>query len=89
MQLFVRNRRPTASLSTPLYLSVSAIRESSLGEYLSDIEKDLSVSAIRESSFGEYLSDIEKVATGDRPPRVANKGAVGKNFDAQRPTFKR
>ena len=38
MQLFVRNRRPTASLSTPLYLSVSAIREPSLGEYLSDIE---------------------------------------------------
>jgi hypothetical protein len=39
MQLFVRNRRPTASLSTPLYLSVSATREPSLGEYLSDIEK--------------------------------------------------
>jgi hypothetical protein len=68
MQLFVRNRRPTASLSTPLYLSFSAIRESSLGE---------------------YLSDIEKVATADSPPRVANKGAVGKNFNAQRPTFKR
>jgi hypothetical protein len=38
MQLFVRNRRPTASLSTSLYLSVSAIREPSLGEYLWDIE---------------------------------------------------
>ena len=54
MQLFVRNRRPTASLSTPLYLSVSAIREPSLGD---------SVAPRTSADFGLLMkSDVEKWA---------------------------